>query len=152
MNKLDLGVHSRDTACLLIGDLLSQVFKWASLWPWLWPAGLRAYNTSTPEKSRWSRVRNAFSSPHKHIKNKTTCKTTLTEINLKTSRTSLPQPSLYIKVQVESGRKRGEACPWWETQKRRGSHWCWNAPLGVRGLHPILGSLTQSLTLERLAL
>ena len=67
---------------------------------------------STPEKSRWSRMRDEFSCPHKHIKNKTTCKTTLSEINLRTSKTSLPQPSLNIKVQVESGRKIGEAHPW----------------------------------------
>ena len=55
-----------------------------------------------------------MSSPprHKHIKNTTTCKITLAEINMKTSKTTLLQPSLYIKIHMKAGRKGGEAYPW----------------------------------------
>lgn len=77
-------------------------------------------------------MRDEFFSPHKHIKNKTTCKTTLTEIYLKTSRTSLPQPSLCIKVHVESGRQRGERTPL--VRNPEGDTVVLKCSLGVRGL------------------
>lgn len=49
-----------------------------------------------------------ITSPHENITATTTNRTTLAEINLKTTRTALLQARLQRKIHSESGRKGGE--------------------------------------------